>query len=296
MARIRCIKPDFFMDEDLAALSPLARLLFIGLWTLADRDGRLEDRPARLKASVFPYHEADVQGLLTELERGHFIQRYEADGKHCIAVRNFKKHQRPHPKETSFGLPPPPEPGTNTASRERPRQGVDASRRVPVVVGNGDGDGCGNGDGFPAPPEGLPLTVRSEDGYTPPPSAQPEEGGESQQELLPHEPPPSTEPPLGDLLDADFQALRGAEYRRDRADPAAMRELLAKGAPAEIRRRWRIGIAVTGYGRCSKWGDLVRFWNDHATAPPERSGSPPGKPPARSLNRDDYREGPVETL
>ena len=116
------------------------------------------------------------------------------------------------------------------------------------------------------------------------------------QDLLPHEPPPSTEPALGELLDADFQVLRGAEYRRDRGDPAAMRELLARGTPAEIRRRWRIGIAVVGYGRCSKWGDLVRFWNDHAAAPPERGGAPPAKPAARPLNPADYREGPVEDL
>ena len=29
----------------------------MGLWTQADREGRLEDRPMRLKASLFPYDE-----------------------------------------------------------------------------------------------------------------------------------------------------------------------------------------------------------------------------------------------
>ena len=44
MARARNIKPGFFKNEDLAECSPWARLCFAGLWTLADREGRLEDR------------------------------------------------------------------------------------------------------------------------------------------------------------------------------------------------------------------------------------------------------------
>lgn len=143
MARIRSIKPDFFLDEAVAELQPMARLLFIGLWTLADRDGRLEDRPKRIKASLFPYDSADVEPLLGDLDAAGLIVRYEAEGVACIAIPGFEKHQRPHPKETSFGLPRPPA----VKSREVSRQGADASRRVPVVVGCGDGngDGCGNG-------------------------------------------------------------------------------------------------------------------------------------------------------
>jgi len=48
MARSRNIKPGFFRNEMLAECSPLARLLFAGLWCLADRFGRLEDRPKRI--------------------------------------------------------------------------------------------------------------------------------------------------------------------------------------------------------------------------------------------------------
>jgi len=33
----------------------LARLLYPGLWMLADREGRLEDRPLRIKAEILPY-------------------------------------------------------------------------------------------------------------------------------------------------------------------------------------------------------------------------------------------------
>ncbi|MBZ4371453.1 hypothetical protein [Corallococcus sp. AS-1-6] len=187
------------------------------------------------------------------------------------------------------------------AARAAKKAAADSAARanVPAASAGRPADVLPQSHGRPTavPPE-KEIEKERETEKKQPPHAREGEQAQSlgQQDLLPHEPPPSTEPALGDLLDADFQALRGAEYRRDRSDPAAMGELLARGAPAEIRRRWRIGIAVTGYGRCSKWADLVRFWNDHATAPPERSGARPGKPPARSLNRDDYREGPVEAL
>ena len=50
--RIRTRKPAFFKDEDLADLPPLTRLFFQGLWPMADRDGRLENRPRLIKAEV----------------------------------------------------------------------------------------------------------------------------------------------------------------------------------------------------------------------------------------------------
>ena len=49
MARARNIKPGFFLNEELGVLPPLVRILFAGLWCIADRDGRLEDRPKRIK-------------------------------------------------------------------------------------------------------------------------------------------------------------------------------------------------------------------------------------------------------
>ena len=41
MARIRSIKPEFFTSDDICALSPLARLLYVGLLCEVDREGRL---------------------------------------------------------------------------------------------------------------------------------------------------------------------------------------------------------------------------------------------------------------
>ena len=111
MARARNIKPGFFSNEDLADCSFETRLLFIGLWTLADRDGRLEDRPKRIKASVFPYDNVDIDACLSDLESRGFIVRYASDCGDCISIANFVKHQNPHHKEIPSILPSPPKNG-----------------------------------------------------------------------------------------------------------------------------------------------------------------------------------------
>lgn len=104
--RSRNIKPGFFKCEDLAECDPLARLLFAGLWGLADRDGRLEDRPKRIKAELLPFGNCDIEILLGQLVANGFIVRYQVDEHKVIQVLNFAKHQRPHHKEPSLGLPP----------------------------------------------------------------------------------------------------------------------------------------------------------------------------------------------
>lgn len=105
MARIRTIKPQFFTSEDVTALEPLARLLFLGLLTEADRTGRLEDRPKTLKTRLLPEDACDVDALLWCLVDGGIIRRYEADGKQIIQVTGFERHQKPHPKEVNSILP-----------------------------------------------------------------------------------------------------------------------------------------------------------------------------------------------
>lgn len=107
MARARNIKPGFFTNGDLLECQPLARLLFAGLWTEADRRGILEDRPKTIKVKLLPGDDCDVGVLLDELEARGFIRRYELAGIRCIAVSNFDKHQNPHIKEQASTLPAP---------------------------------------------------------------------------------------------------------------------------------------------------------------------------------------------
>ena len=107
MARSRNIKPSFFTNDELAELDPLARLLFIGLWTIADREGRLEDRPKRIKAEILPYDDCDIDACLKNLSNKSFVVRYEVNGERYIQICNFKKHQNPHIKENPSVIPVP---------------------------------------------------------------------------------------------------------------------------------------------------------------------------------------------
>lgn len=92
--RIRTVKPAFFKDDEISELEPLARILFIGLWCMADCDGRLEDRPKIIKVEILPYDDVEINGLLEKLHGGGFIHRYAAGDGRYIQVVNFKKHQR----------------------------------------------------------------------------------------------------------------------------------------------------------------------------------------------------------
>lgn len=105
--RSRNIKVGFFRNEELVEVSPLGRLLFIGLWCLADRKGLLEDRPKKIKLEVIPYDVVDCNKLLQELHTHGLISRYSVNGKNYIAIPKFLRHQRPHQNEKSSELPSP---------------------------------------------------------------------------------------------------------------------------------------------------------------------------------------------
>lgn len=113
MARARNIKPGFFTNDELGEVSPLGRLLFIGLWCVADRAGRLVDRPKKIKAELLPYDDCNADELLEELELHGFITRYGDDKNKFIQVTNFCKHQNPHVKEQESEIPAPYMPGAS---------------------------------------------------------------------------------------------------------------------------------------------------------------------------------------
>ncbi len=118
--RSRVVKEGFFKNEILGKLSPWHRLLFEGLWCVADREGILEDRPLRIQADIFPYDVIDIEPLLADLERVRFIQRYWTEQGPMIYIPKFEKHQDCHPREAKSILPGPdkaiPRPDLSSAS------------------------------------------------------------------------------------------------------------------------------------------------------------------------------------
>lgn len=108
MARSRNIKPGFFTNPELVELPYETRLLFAGLWTVADRKGRLQDRPKKIKMEVFPADTVEIDTMLDQLHKAGFICRYVVGEEKLILINNWAKHQAPHHTEKRSVLPPAP--------------------------------------------------------------------------------------------------------------------------------------------------------------------------------------------
>ncbi|WP_066268970.1 hypothetical protein [Blastomonas sp. CCH3-A3] len=95
MSRIRSVHPGLWTDEQFVSLSPMARLLFIGIWNECDDKGSFIWSPIQLKMRLFAADNVDVASLLSELVAVGVVIQYEISGKSYGAVRNFCKFQRP---------------------------------------------------------------------------------------------------------------------------------------------------------------------------------------------------------
>ena len=133
--RSRNIKPGFFKNEQLAELPFEARILFAGLWCLADKEGRLQDRPKRIGVEVFPYEEVNADILLDGLRRQGLIVRYTVNETPYIQIVNFSKHQNPHHKEVPSVIPPPgSKPKLGSSSKQaRPKHESSKAPLAPLI-------------------------------------------------------------------------------------------------------------------------------------------------------------------
>ena len=151
--RIRYLKPGFHSNETLALLEPIPwpKLTFAGLWSIADREGRLKDSPRWIHGLIFPYNEVDIERCLATLASAGFIARYEAGGERFIAVPRWSAHQRPHIKEVASTIPSPnrrkPSVKTQSPSLGSAEHDLTPEKAVlsPLGMGNGElGTGTGN--------------------------------------------------------------------------------------------------------------------------------------------------------
>lgn len=80
MNRIRTIKPkellrdEEIFDAELSSGQPL-RLTFVGLFSVADRDGRFPWKPRSLKLTLLPYDDVDFESILNSLNELGLVQR-----------------------------------------------------------------------------------------------------------------------------------------------------------------------------------------------------------------------------
>jgi len=109
MARIRTVKPEFWSSEQIVECSPMARLLFIGLWNFCDDDGIHPASAKTIKARVFPADDMDsatVRRMLDELSSHGLIQFYVVDDVEYLWVTGWAKHQKV--ERPSYKYPKPP--------------------------------------------------------------------------------------------------------------------------------------------------------------------------------------------
>lgn len=110
MPRIRTLKPECWQDAGMGRLSRDARLLFVGLITQADDDGRLVAEPALLRAQIFPYdHDLDLDTIATwllELERERLLVLYMHGRERFAALPSWHRHQKIN-RKTESRIPEP---------------------------------------------------------------------------------------------------------------------------------------------------------------------------------------------
>ena len=111
MARKRMIDPGIWSSEDFSKLTSFSKLVFIGLFSLADDEGRGKANPSYLKSMLFPYEEgirsADIKKTLQEIASTMSVIFYTHDEKEYYALKSWGKFQtinRPSPSD----VPDPP--------------------------------------------------------------------------------------------------------------------------------------------------------------------------------------------
>lgn len=169
MARIRTLKPEIWMSPQVMNLPKDSRLLFIGLITQADDEGRGTADARRVKAAIFGGDDdtsSNVRRMLDEIAAQGLIVIYH-DEKHgdLYALRSWKHHQKiDKPKPSGYPAPPIPLPVVDTSSTSRrgsegssggrDRIVPEGSSREAEPVDNGDNSGAKSSDfdGQSAPP------------------------------------------------------------------------------------------------------------------------------------------------
>lgn len=104
MARKRMIDPNIWDSADFGKLSNLAKIVFIGLFSLADDEGRGNANSLYLRSHIFPYNEkmrsTDIEVALSEISRNMSIVFYSYDGSDYYNLLNwhtFQKIDKPTP-------------------------------------------------------------------------------------------------------------------------------------------------------------------------------------------------------
>lgn len=116
--RIRAVKPDFWRDGDSTGAWPIdEKLVYEGLWSIADDEGRLQWNTRQIRAELFPFPEGalltrdgaslDLEAVLSRLIAVRRVALYQVEDRWYAWLPNFKKHQKiSHPAQSKLPAPP----------------------------------------------------------------------------------------------------------------------------------------------------------------------------------------------
>lgn len=106
MARRRMIAPEIWQSEDFGELSVLARIVFIGLFSMADDEGKGRAKAIYVKSILFPYDEnirvADIDKTLEEIGSKMSVTFFIHNENKYYRLDNWKKWQsidKPQPSK-----------------------------------------------------------------------------------------------------------------------------------------------------------------------------------------------------
>lgn len=109
MPRKRQLDPEFFSDEEIAKLSPLARLFYQGTWCFCEDTAVFKVKFPTLKMQILPYDNVDVSLLYEEIFKEQFYVQFKNGSDTYAFIKGFHKRQIiQHPSRSILPLPPEP--------------------------------------------------------------------------------------------------------------------------------------------------------------------------------------------
>ena len=178
--RIRTIKPEFWVSDDITSLELEDRLLFIGLLSYVDDLGRGRDEDHLVIGALFSRDMcANPRDTLARVHRGlarlfeaGLIVRYAVANRRYLWVTGWGRHQKiDRPGKSRY--PGPDDPSATAFPRDgavrdnsaSPREDV-ASPREDVASGTGEQGNRGTGEQGKSTPDGVDVSAIADDAAT----------------------------------------------------------------------------------------------------------------------------------
>ena len=276
--RIRSVKPEVWKDEKVGRLSQGARLLFVGLVTMADDEGRLLATDSAILGHCFPYEPkagGQLTGWMTELVSSGVLIVYTRDDLRYAAFRHWRRHQRinrPSPSK----LPKPP--NRRVIQENRPSRKGPEKFTEPFTERSVSAHCLTRACAFPDPdPDPLTGSLNALQEEKRPVAPAPAREAEHRRDL-----PPVTAAVL-DVL-RRVHAERGGVTPTERGVVLAVRafphrDYLAVALEVE---HW----ALAGAGQHQQVLDLQRVYRAFLKRAPDGIAPKPARAPRRSANRE----------